>query len=282
MATLHYHIIMLVAIVASMTNAQTSNTQTSNTQTSKAVPASPWQNIGQSANVDWSRGIVQVRGAGFFPTGLSEAESKLQAIGAARADALRLLALVSAQIPVDSWHDVASYELKLEQFVQFATFAEPVFSRYQGRQVAYVDAKMPLFGAASLTETVLLKEQRGSPVPARADQASAESFTGVIIDASALSVRPSLSSMLLDDTDRVVYSLQNLQSVARGMQRYYDSVAAAREHPQQVGDNPLVIQALSIEGTTLRISSSDATRLLQADKNQAFLAQGSVAIVANP
>lgn len=240
--------------------------------------------LGQDARIDWSEGRVYVRGAGLVPTGLSEAQARLQAVGAARADALRIIASVASQISITQERQVASYLVNLEAFVQSAHFAEPVFTSYDGKAIAQVEAQIPLFGVNSLAAYILPRERQFAPTPIRLAsvvQVNPQSqITGLIIDARSATVVPSINIIIVDEAGTVLYSAKSLPDLAKGMHRYHSTLAAAQSNYELVGTNPLIITPRAIYGNVIHIRSSDAQRILNAASVHNFLSMGRVAVVA--
>lgn len=240
--------------------------------------------LGQYAQIDWSGGIVHVRGVGLVPTGVSEAQARLQAVGAARADALRITASVASQITITQENQVASYRVNLEAFLQNVRFAEPVLTQYEGKAVAQIEAEIPLFGVNSLAAHILARERPFAPTPVALGsvvQTNPQSHvTGLIIDARSATVVPSINIVIVDEAGTVIYSAKTLPDISNGMHRYHSTLEAAQQNYAIVGTNPLIITPRAIYGNVIHIHSSDAQRILSAASAHNFLSMGRVAVVA--
>lgn len=268
--------------IFSWTIAQTANVAQS--LPSNALSTAQPLYLGQYAQIDWSAGIVQVRGVGLFPTGVSEAQARLQAVGAARADALRIIASVASQITITQERQVASYRVNLEAFLQRVRFAEATFSHYDGKAIAQIEAQIPLFGVNSLAAHILPRERQFAPTPiplASVVQVNPQSqITGLIINAHSATVVPSINIVMVDEAGTVIYSAKSLPDVANGMHRYHSTLEAAQSNYELVGTNPLIITPRAIYGNVIHIRSSDAQRILNAVSVHNFLSMGRVAVVA--
>jgi len=114
-----------------------------------------------------------------------------------------------------------------------------------------------------------------------------EGFTGLVVDARGVDVRPAMCFTVFDESGRDVYGPAYVSRefvVQKGMCGYVTDISAA-EKSDQVGHNPLVVKALSARrpaGTDLVISSTDASRLRGAVQNLFFLRECRVIVVRRP
>ncbi len=107
--------------------------------------------------------------------------------------------------------------------------------------------------------------------------------TGLIVDASGLGGDASIAISLLTHPDRKVVYGPNLvdREVAFniGLAQYHGSVEAAQQEIELLGDNPMIVRAVSVEGKNRAdylISKEDAQRVKLADLDGGFLRQCKV------
>ena len=277
--------------------------------------------LGQSAHINWSQGQVRVVGAGTAPAGFSQAQARLRAIGAARADALRLLAIAVDGIRISADTTVRDYvserdvvRTQVEAFIRGAVFpsgGESFETFADGSIIVYVTAELSLLGEDALTglllpdfqatqqranatpapESVLLEALAGRqlrPQPLLSQASSSQGpYTGLIIDTGEEGIAASLAPEVHSDDGTLVYSIANVDAERlgrAGVATFFSSVDAAVADAR-VGDNPLIIRAVAVDGgvgaasgQTPRIRAADAQRILEANASTGFLEQGNVSI----
>jgi hypothetical protein len=139
--------------------------------------------------------------------------------------------------------------------------------------------KAPSGTEAENSET---QQQEDTEQPAAEEQRQSRTFTGLIVDALELNIKPALYPRILTEDGEVVYDLQSADpnaTVEEGLVDYRKSLAEAKKAPR-VGDNPLVVKATQASGkykTDIVISKADATSLYQNGKN--ILREARVVVV---
>lgn len=129
---------------------------------------------------------------------------------------------------------------------------------------------------------------KGKPVPpgvtliragagtGNAGTTSSAVYTGLIIDARGLSVRPAMAPKVLDDRGDEVYGSKYVTreyAVDIGMVGYEKDINRARLN-ERVADNPLIVKAIEASGpnkTDVVINSADALKIHNAAANMNFL-----------
>ena len=240
--------------------------------------------FGQTAQINWSQGSITVEGAGTAAPGLTQAQARLRALGAARADALRLLAVTVEGINITAETTVRDYALEsdvirtsLDAFIRGAVFpsgGERVEQFSDGSFIVYATAVLPLYGSDSLSDTVLPpfqdRERQGGQqgnAPAApetllsqtlrhsyfAQAASSFSpFTGLIIDAGDTPIAASLAPSILSESGDTVYGITDVATDTvgiLGVATFFNTVAGATTDPR-VGANPLIIRAVGVDGSS--------------------------------
>ncbi|MDZ7703921.1 MAG: hypothetical protein U5L04_05485 [Trueperaceae bacterium] len=246
--------------------------------------------LGQRADIDWSRGVLRAVGAGRVVGGDSAARRELLATGAARADALRLLALLVNNVPVSGQREVGDYAISVDAFVQGARIGPGRRVRLaDGTEVVWVEATLPLFGSRQALAALVLPLHRetGRSLSSSLTSAGAGAgYSGLIVEVRGVGLEPSLAPRIVTPERDLVYSIRNLPSRGGnglGLVAYYGSPqhAAAR-----VGTNPLVVVVTptTTDGPVddLVVGPDDARRILAADATNNFLSRGRVAVVWRP
>ena len=206
-----------------------------------------------SGGVDWRNGYVHVIGYGVPPQGVYGAQAKLMARGAAKADAYRNAVEVLKGVRVDSQSYVRNYvmqndevRIKVEGFVQNARIIG--VSQLADGTVT-VTLELPLGGQAGLTTLLRQPEHPTQYRPAQpwgvAPSPAEKTYTGVIIDARQLEVKPALYPQVFDPHGYLLYGSTMVEMGRAGfttLAAYARSLESARNIPR-VGENPLLLKA---------------------------------------
>ena len=111
-----------------------------------------------------------------------------------------------------------------------------------------------------------------------------EVFSGLVVDARGIGVKPAMAPMILDENGQVVYGpafVSREYAVQNGMSGYVTDIEAA-ESDTRVGYYPLTVKGLKTEGPgqcDIVISNSDAAKLRKSSENLMFLKECRVVIV---
>ena len=131
------------------------------------------------------------------------------------------------------------------------------------------------------------KTQTPSKAPARAEDnldLKKLDYTGLIVDARKLGLRPALVPKIMNEKGELVYSTQSLgqQDIARmGLVGYAKDVNAASRN-QRVTADPVVVSGLGATGekkTDVVISNRDAQMILTTAPYTGYLKNGRVMVV---
>ena len=101
-------------------------------------------------------------------------------------------------------------------------------------------------------------------------------YTGLIIDARGLGLRPALAPQVFDEKGEIVYGQRQVDRewlLKFGMASYSRDLADARAN-DRVGDNPMVVSAKEVSGanrTDVVIDDQAAETLLGVSENLTFL-----------
>ncbi len=234
-----------------------------------ARPASP--------GVNWEGQVLRATGAGAPDLKASNpAQARLGAERAAKMDALRNLLEQAKGLQLSAGRTVGD-EMSRDEVrgrVEGAIRGYKVVAkRYFSDSGVEVDVEVPL---AAITASL------GTPAPEAAIPLNAEGtakYTGLVVDARGLGVKPMLTPRLLDGAGKALYGAAALSSESRaatGVAAWFVSLEAAKK-AALVGEKPLVVKATGLNGSDL-VLSADAAKAL-AEVNTRFLAEGRVVIV---
>ncbi|MBM4122612.1 MAG: hypothetical protein FJ249_08470 [Nitrospira sp.] len=123
-----------------------------------------------------------------------------------------------------------------------------------------------------------------APAPPAPSSQAAPSYTGLIVDARGLNLKPALAPRLLDDQGKELYAggiLTREQAVEAGVAGYAkDMVAGSRQ--SRVTDNPLIVKGVRVSGTkgTDVVLNADAVKAIQqSEPTSRYLQQARVVMV---
>ncbi len=274
-------------------------------QTAKPVPLV--EQI-SSGSVNWTSGWVKASGVGVPPPNAGPA-AKAMAQRAAFSVAVRNLLEVVKGVRIDSATLVENY------LVQDDVIKSQVTGFVKGAQVDKTNAspdgsvevlvKAPLWGVNSLYDPFLdqmgVQDQKLPPEPAE------DSYTGLVIDARGLGVKPACFPAVLDDKGDTVFGPKTVDRAAAqkdGMVHYMAApkdadlsslfgegayvvrpVQAAPPAPPREGRRPLKIKGGDKAGllkANIIISSDDARKIRDDSALSTALKRSRVTIVTDP
>lgn len=114
----------------------------------------------------------------------------------------------------------------------------------------------------------------------------AGTYSGLVVNAKALGLMPSMAPRVVDEAGKEVYGAEVVTSeglAQGGIAGYVKDVDAAKSN-QRVGAKPLIVKALRLADKTktdIVISNADADKLRDPNTNLSFLAEGRVIIVVD-
>jgi hypothetical protein len=220
------------------------------------------------------------------------------ALRAAQVDAYRNLLEVVQGVRVDSETEVKDFTVasdtiraKVEGLVKGA---QVVKRDYLSDGTVEVTLRMPILGEFASTILPLPKPGPSAappaappvepPVAAPAAPAPSEVYTGLVVDARGIQLRPTMKPKILDESGKEVYGYMVVDQTyanQQGISSYSKDLSAAQSNPR-VTNNPLTVKALRSEGPTkgdVVISVADASKITGAAENLTFLKKCRVMIV---
>ena len=274
----------------------------------ESIGAKEWtqvvEQIGAKGRVNWSAGYVEATGIGAPPERYyGKPQARPMALRAAQVDAYRNLLEVVQGVRVDSETEVRDFtttsdtiRAKVEGLVKGA---QVVKRDYLSDGTVEVTLRMPLYGEFANTILPLPAPVRpeepsvapaepvapaGPQVVAPPPAPAAEVYTGLVVDARGVQLRPTMKPRIIDESGKEVYGYMMVdQDYAnlQGISSYSKDLTAAQNNPR-VTNNPLTVKALRAEGPTkgdVVISTADASKVAGAAENLSFLKKCRVMIV---
>lgn len=273
-------------------------------------------------SINWSKGIVTAKGSGVPPSGaVNPSQARLMAERAAISDARRNLLETVGEVRVDAVSTVGSLMTKRDVIVTKVggiikgslvterrylddgsvevTVEMPITGAFLDVMLSEVKAvpsiTMPLppskFKKKDLPKTEIktpavsepVKEAKIQPEPEKIDL-SKVNYSGLIIDAREVEVKPALMPKVLNEKGEVIYSSANMrkeEAVKTGVVGYAKEVDAAKKHPR-VTETPVVVAALKGSGekrSDVIISDGNARTITTTEPALGYLKKGRVMIV---
>lgn len=249
--------------------------------------------VGSTGKVDWTSGVITAVGIGAPPAQpANAAQARAMAERAAQVVAYRNLLEAVKGVRVDSTTTVENFivtsdviKTQVSGIIQGATIMD---KKYMSDGSVEVTVGMKLTGA--LAEALLPKTPipgvapvAGTPTPG---VAAGQLYTGLIVDARGLGVRPAMAPKILNEEGKEVYGSAYINrdwAVREGMVGYQKDPAAASANPR-VTDKPLLVKAVKVAGdgrVDMVISNADATALHSASQNLNMLEKCRVIILVD-
>ena len=247
---------------------------------------------GSSGKVDWTTGVITAVGIGAPPAQpANAAQARAMAERAAQVVAYRNLLEAVKGVRVDSTTTVENFMVtsdvirtEVSGIIQGATVMD---KKYMSDGSVEVTVGMKLTGA--LAETLLPKGAAPAVPPAGAAGTPAspgQLYTGLVVDARGLGVRPAMAPKILNEDGKEVYGsawISRDYAVREGMVGYLKDPAAAQTNPR-VADKPLMVKAIKVSGDArvdTVISNADAAAIQSAAQNLSMLEKCRVIILVD-
>jgi hypothetical protein len=250
--------------------------------------------VGSTGKVDWSTGVITAVGIGAPPAQpANAAQARAMAERAAQVVAYRNLLEAVKGVQVDSTTTVENFivssdviKVQVSGIIQGAMVMD---KKYMSDGSVEVTVGMKLTGA--LADALLPKTPPASvPVPAAGTSAAqpqaGQLYTGLVVDARGLGIRPAMAPKILNEEGKEVYGsawVNRDYAVREGMVGYLKDPAAAQTNPR-VTDKPMTVKALKVSGdgrVDMVISNADAATIQGAAQNLSMLQKCRVIILVD-
>jgi hypothetical protein len=277
------------------------------------------QPIGTNGVVDWSSQVIRATGIGAPNPNMPETAQRAGAIEAAKRVALRNLLETVMGMNIDSETTVRNYMVEndvINTRVRGAVRSFTVIdTKYMSSGDVEVTVEMPvtgviadallpqqmggavILGAVTVCPTCGQPWPAGRPLPSGMTMTQGAAagmqtstgggaYTGLVIDAKGLGVRPAMAPKILDENSQEVYGSKYVSrdwAVQIGMVGYDKDVMRAKSN-DRVTANPLVVKALKVDGPNkadIVVSNADAASIRNAAANQNFLDKCKVMFIVD-
>jgi len=258
-----------------------------------------WQGIVQqqtNGSVNWGNGVIQATGIGVPPEhSFGKPSARPMALRAARLVAYRNLLEIIQGVRIDSTTLVKNFAVEddvvMSKIQGMIKGAQVVKREYLSDGTVEVTVQMNLQGGFSQlvlpgnikpVDTIIPMTPPAAPAPVP----SLSVFTGMVVDARGLNLRPAMSPKVYDESGQEVYGsafVSREYAVQQGMSGYAKDVASATNN-SRVTDNPLVIKGIKTKGPgncDIVISNADASKLRSAAEHLSFMKQCRVMMVVD-
>jgi len=242
------------------------------------------ESISDAGSINWSGQMIQARGIA-IPGGVGGRAGQIRA---AELDALRQILETVKGMRLSSATTVENYMLssdiirtRVEGVARnFRRVGDPV---YMNDGSIEVTVEMSLTGPGQFYDVVMPVNMGSSaPIPqATSSQGNGGVYSGLIVDARDLAVRPAITPRILDESGDVVYGsdiIDRQWAIQYGLVGYAKDLESAKLD-DRVGPNPIVVKALDATGTNrtdVVINDLEARILHGISQNFTFLRQGRV------
>jgi len=279
------------------------------------------QQMGSTGAADWTNQTLRATGIGSPNPNMPETAQRAGAIEAAKRVALRNMLETIQGMNLDSETTVRNYMMESDVITTrvkgVARNFTVVDTKYMSTGDIEVTVEMPITGA--LLDALLPQSMGGAlgimpaaqgvcplcgqpwpagkPVPAgvtlqtagavaTTTQPQGGAYTGLIIDAKGLGLRPAMSPKILDESGQEVYGSKFVSrewAVQIGMVGYDKDVNRARSN-DRVTNNPLVVKALKLAGENkadVVVAAASAALIRNAATSQNFLDKCKVMFIVD-
>lgn len=250
------------------------------------------QSVGSSGKVDWTAGVLTAVGIGAPPAQpANPAQARAMAERAAQVVAYRNLLEAVKGVRVDSATTVENFivtsdviRTEVNGIIQGATIMD---KKYMSDGSVEVTIGMRLTGA--LAEALLPKTPPTPPTGLTgtlAPAAQGQLYTGLIVDARGLGIKPAMAPKILNEDGKEVYGsawVSRDYAVREGMVGYLKDPVQAQTNPR-VTNKPLMVKAIKAAGDArvdMVITNADAAMLHSASENLSMLQKCRVIILVD-
>lgn len=254
------------------------------------------EQIGDNGIINYEDGYIEAVGIGAVdPAKIKGTNARPMCLRAAEQVARRNILEVVKGVQIDSHTTVQDFITEsdvINTSVQGVIKGSAVVSKdYFSDGTCEVTVRMPLRGKFAQTiipKAIKEEQKREAPAPPavkpQPTPAGTPVYTGLVVDARGLGVRPAMSPKIVDETGAEVYGsmiVDKTFAVSQGISGYARDLTAAQGN-QRVTNNPLTIKGVSAEGagkSDIMISSDEAKQIRSVTENLTFMKKCRVMIV---
>lgn len=256
---------------------------------------------------NWTQRLFRVRGSGAPPDSGNLAQRRILAKESARANAqLQMMeAILGTTLDAQTYvKNAVVQNQEIQKTIERQILKRAVVLEERERDDGGADVTLGLWVTGELADALLGPAPERRPVaalppgPAPAPGAAPPSpgaavpdkpqviYTGLVIDARGLNVRPAMAPRILSEAGQEIFGravVDKTWAVQQGMAGYLKDLAAAQAS-ERVGERPLTVKGLRADGANrsdVVISNVDAGVLLGAAQHLSFLEKARVVIVVD-
>ncbi len=258
------------------------------------------QEVGKGT-IDWGDGVVVAKGIGAPNPSMPAAVSRPSAIRVAKMIALRNAMEIIKGIPLNSETTIENGMLandkvftSVEGFIKKFEFVKDEngkIEHYMSDGTVEIYVKVPIHGIGGIGEATFglesdaIQEKPSIKKMPKVNAITATVFSGLIIDATGLGVKPAISPKVIDEDGKEIYGSAYVSrdfAVKFGVAGYAKTVEGAQKQGDRIGLKPGIVKALRASGsnkTDIVLSTNDANSVRSSAKNLKFLSECRVIII---
>jgi len=245
------------------------------------------ENYGDNGSIDWTSQVV--RATGIAITG--GVGGRPGQIRAAEMDALRQILATVKGMRLNSETTMENFMLtsdvvqtQVEGVVRnFRRVGDPV---YMSNGDIEVTVEMDLRGPGKIFDIAIPQPIGVPPTPISGTPSNTSVYSGLIVDARGLGVRPAIAPNIYSESGDEVYGSRYIDrewAIKQGMVSYAKDPSKAKMD-ERVSPNPMMIKAVKASGanrTDVIISNQDAMTLNKVTDNLKFLQECRVILIVD-
>ena len=243
----------------------------------------------ENGSVNWSRGVVQAKGIGIPPTKLSgDPNARTEALTDAKLNASHVILKIIKELRINGTTVVGDYAIQepaiMSKIENMVNNAKVVKKEYLTDGTVKIEMEVNLRGG--FAQLILPKEIKplDSIKLVTMNKSSTPVFTGLVVDAKGLGVKPVMVPKIIDENNQEVYGsafVSREYAVQQGMSGYSRDLKESLKD-KRVSDYPLVVKGLKTSGpghSEIVISNADASKLRGISESLYFMKKCRVIIV---
>jgi hypothetical protein len=243
----------------------------------------------KNGSINWSRGFVQAKGIGIPPTKLSgDSNARTEALTDAKLNAFHVILKIIKELRINGTTVVGDYAIQepaiMSKIENMVKNAKVVKKEYLTDGTVKIEMEVNLRGG--FAQLILPKEIKplDSIKLVTMNKSSTPVFTGLVVDAKGLGVRPVMVPKIIDENNQEVYGsafVSREYAVQQGMSGYARDLKEIVKD-KRVSDYPLVVKGLKTSGpghSEIVISNADASKLRGISESLYFMKKCRVIIV---
>ena len=243
----------------------------------------------ENGSINWSRGVVQAKGIGIPPTKLSgDSNARTEALTDAKLNASHETLKIIKELRINGTTVVGDYAIQepaiMSKIENMVNNAKVVKKEYLTDGTVKIEMEVNLRGG--FAQLILPKEIKplDSIKLVTMNKTSTPVFTGLVVDAKGLGVKPVMVPKIIDENNQEVYGsafVSREYAVQQGMSGYSRDLKESLKD-KRVSDYPLVVKGLKTSGpghSEIVISNADASKLRGISESLYFMKKCRVIIV---